>query len=240
MTCRSSSVNSVSTSLAIASNPDLNETQVQSLFHSLRRSGAASEQPAPLPSEFDTHVENLRFRIRNDDSLTKSARSRYLARLASVDEDDFPDGKTWYAVRELAPAAGAAQTRLASIYDQASVDMKVDPGKVRMMMDEWRDAPLGAYEQCSAPDPQFQYHNFAGVPEDEDTQRSLRKLGYEHFLTQPYPVFVYGTLRQGARQQSSPRRRLYEHQPWSCVRLLGVRRAVGVPLRLRKPRPGSR
>ena len=97
-----------------------------------------------------------------------------------------------------APDAREGQA-LAAIYDRAGVGMKLEPERVRVMVRQWQDAPRDAYEQHAAPDLSFHYHEYAGVPNDEDTQRALRKLGYEHFLAQPYPVFVYGTLRHGQR-----------------------------------------
>lgn len=53
------------------------------------------------------------------------------------------------------------------------------------------------YEDKGASEPEFRYDMIDGVPQDEISQKALRKLGYEVFLLQEYPVFVYGTLRQG-------------------------------------------
>lgn len=76
-------------------------------------------------------------------------------------------------------------------------DLHISEEHVRAMLDKWRVADPGDFEDKAAPEERFRYDQLPGVPQDEATQRALRKLGYEHYLTTPYPVFVYGTLRSG-------------------------------------------
>jgi gamma-glutamylcyclotransferase (GGCT)/AIG2-like uncharacterized protein YtfP len=59
------------------------------------------------------------------------------------------------------------------------------------------------FEQVESPDPRFAYTcSSLNVPHDPDLNRALKRLGYEHYLAQRFPVFVYGTLRQGQGNSS--------------------------------------
>jgi gamma-glutamylcyclotransferase (GGCT)/AIG2-like uncharacterized protein YtfP len=48
-----------------------------------------------------------------------------------------------------------------------------------------------------ASDATYRYDLIPNIPEDENIRKALKHLGYRHFMAQPYPVFVYGTLRAG-------------------------------------------
>lgn len=63
--------------------------------------------------------------------------------------------------------------------------------------DDWEDESW--YESVSSPDPAFQYENNLNLATTLEKINVLRKLGYEHYLAQPLPVFVFGTLRPGQK-----------------------------------------
>jgi len=90
-----------------------------------------------------------------------------------------------------------AAKRLEQFLVAVANDMNVSPARLAAVYEKWKD-PDSIYENVEAPDPKFQYNpETLKLSGDPNTKRALRKLGYEHFLAQPYPVFVYGTLRQG-------------------------------------------
>lgn len=53
------------------------------------------------------------------------------------------------------------------------------------------------FEEIGSPDPAFRYEENTFLADTPEKVRALRKLGYEHYLAQPLPVFVFGTLRPG-------------------------------------------
>jgi len=63
--------------------------------------------------------------------------------------------------------------------------------------DDWENESW--FEPVSSPDPAFQYENNLNLATTPELTNALRKLGYEHYLAQPLPVFVFGTLRPGQK-----------------------------------------
>ena len=55
------------------------------------------------------------------------------------------------------------------------------------------------YESASSLDPAFRYEENLNLATTPEKVNALRKLGYEHYLAQPLPIFVFGTLRPGQR-----------------------------------------
>lgn len=84
-----------------------------------------------------------------------------------------------------------------SLAREVARHLDADPDSVLEALDRWRDADSLSYEDYPAPNPNFRYDQHPDAGQDEREQRALRKLGYEHFLRQLHPVFVYGTLRSG-------------------------------------------
>lgn len=79
-----------------------------------------------------------------------------------------------------------------------SEDLGVTPGSVDDAYSAWLSADDGEYEDYFVPDDRFRYDLHPSASQAAAShRRALRKLGYEHFLRQPHPVFVYGTLRRG-------------------------------------------
>lgn len=190
MSCRSTRASSAAVSLAHLSS-GLDDAQVASLFHALKREGAAQE--APSTAEYQAGLERLALRV-SDLAVSDSQRDRLLARLRDAEAEEL-DGSAWYAVSNVQAAAQVAREALQSRYDQVAGLFGVDAGKVADLVDGWRVNP-GTFEDVQAP-AKFRFDLDAGIPGDERTLRALRKLGYETFLAEPYPVFVYGTLRSG-------------------------------------------
>jgi gamma-glutamylcyclotransferase (GGCT)/AIG2-like uncharacterized protein YtfP len=88
-----------------------------------------------------------------------------------------------------------SELRMQEIAEIVGADLGLDAMQVRATVASWRRST--DYEDVQVPDAQYRYDLYPDVPQDEDTQRALRKLGYEQCLAQPHPVFVYGTLRSG-------------------------------------------
>lgn len=53
------------------------------------------------------------------------------------------------------------------------------------------------YSDHVSPDEKYRYDLNPGLPQDENTIKALKRIGYEAYLNQKLPVFVYGTLRSG-------------------------------------------
>lgn len=193
MSCRSTPLASAATSAACASEPTLTPSQVQSLFHALKREGAS--HGAPTPEEVKEGIDQLRFRITRDTRLKPFMKERLLKKLN--ESTASLDGPTWFAIRSLASQTTVARMKLERIYKDVAEGLGIDVVQVRQSAEQWRDSEVNSFEDIHTEDERFRYDLTPGVPRDERTQRALRKLGYEHFLAQPYPIFVYGTLRPG-------------------------------------------
>lgn len=197
MSCRSTACSSVATSYARTSSELLSDGQIQSLFHSLKRQGKEEGHATPSREEYLQGLERLAMRLRNDALLSDAARERMLSRLDQARFEPPLEGPAWYAVQHIHAAANVADAALSSIYAKAGQDFDRDPVVIKGAVSTWMSADEHAFEDVEVPDPSFRYDLTPGVPTDERTARALRKLGYEHFLTQKHPVFVYGTLRPG-------------------------------------------
>ena len=194
MSCRSVPLSSAAVSAARGSS-GLTESQVQSLFHGLRREGAECREPTR--EEYDRGLDGLAMRIRHDAAIPEHARARALARVEQARGSTVPDGRTWHAVQWLDASAAVASAALDRACRDVDADLGLPSGSSAGLLAQWRDARPGSFDDYPAPDPAYRLDLRAGVPADERTARALRKLGYEQYLAQPLPVFVYGTLRQG-------------------------------------------
>jgi gamma-glutamylcyclotransferase (GGCT)/AIG2-like uncharacterized protein YtfP len=194
MSCRSTSFTSAMTSYAKFLNPLLSDSQIQSLFHDLKR---AAPNLVSTKEEYQQFIENQITAVRNSE-LSEHNKSSLIARLetASITFDGIsPDNV--YAAKNILGQAGAADIVLQTISSKVAEGLGANPDFIRHKINVWRDQPEESYEDVKDIPEEFRYDKVSGVPRDYNSQRALRKLGYEHFLTQPYPVFVYGTLRRG-------------------------------------------
>lgn len=100
---------------------------------------------------------------------------------------------------DFAPTYDAYQRSAAVnvVLSQVASRLGLSEPRIRHMFNEWRQSGPDDFEDKPAPEERFRYDLNPDVPTDPATQRALRKLGYEHYLATPYPVFVYGTLRSG-------------------------------------------
>lgn len=96
--------------------------------------------------------------------------------------------------RSLTPTQVEYKTLIAQ---RVAMDTGISTDSVLEALHAWRQADHFDYEDYPAPSESFRYDLHQDAPTDPDERRALRKLGYEHFLRQLHPVFVYGTLRQG-------------------------------------------
>ena len=69
--------------------------------------------------------------------------------------------------------------------------------KLSAKITQWANIPEGFNEFYSSPDEAFRYEENPLLATTQELSRALCKLGYEHYLAQPLPVFVFGTLRPG-------------------------------------------
>lgn len=196
MSCRSTPLNAGVTSMVNYAHPSLDDAQVQSLFHAMKREGAQQSEP-PTEEEFHSEVERLMMRVRHDDRLSEAEKNRTLRKLEQGLAGGVPDAATWHAVVWTDSAAETAVKRVRALTEMVAENLGVNADRLEALVGKWRSADRADYEDYAAPFESYRYDLVAGVPTDPNTSRALRKLGYEHFLAQPLPVFVYGTLRSG-------------------------------------------
>lgn len=79
------------------------------------------------------------------------------------------------------------------IHDTAR-HMRKNPERLAATFRKWQRNDN--YDDIESPDPAFR-PDPSLYADDPDTARALRKLGFESYLAQRLPVFVYGTLRRG-------------------------------------------
>ena len=196
MSCRSTNASSAVTSLAHFLAADSRDKEIQSLFHSLKRDGKIFNSNPPTREEYKLEIEKLIMRAKNEPSLSKKKLDRVIARLETALLDPLPEASDWYAITMM--GALATSERLATqrlILDVAEdIGWPWDAKRLEDRFFEWSD-PYTQFEEHSSPDPAFRYEeSFGSTPE---LKRAFKRLGYERYLAQPYPVFVYGTLRAG-------------------------------------------
>lgn len=182
------------TSYAKHLHSDFSDSQIQSLFHNLK-SNAPNE--TSTKEEYQSFIESQIVAVRNSEISDRNKES-VIARLEESNRTfDGMSPDNIYAAKNIVGQAGASQMVLANLSSTIATDLGANPDFIRHKINVWRDAKPDSYEDIINTPPKFRYDELEGVPKDYNTQRALRKLGYEHFLTKPYPVFVYGTLRSG-------------------------------------------
>lgn len=196
MSCRSTACSSVATSYARAVT-DLSDGQIQSLFHSLKRQGKEEGHATPSQQEYLDGLDRLSMLVRNDDSLSEVARERLLGRLSQARQEPTLEGPAWFAVQHIRSSASVADQALSGIYSRVGDSFGRESDDIRTFVSSWMYGDEDSFEDVMVDEPTFRYDLTPGVPTDDRTARALRKLGYEHFLSQAHPVFVYGTLRPG-------------------------------------------
>jgi gamma-glutamylcyclotransferase (GGCT)/AIG2-like uncharacterized protein YtfP len=217
MSCRSTPLSSAMVSFANALHPDLSDSQIQSLFHALKREQKAG---ATEYIESSTYIEKLKSQVRNSD-ITDRQKESILQRV-SQSEGIQQEQDMLYASTKIVEAAGVAEYQISRIAEAVALDFNIDPYLVRKKVNRWRDASEDSYEDMGEEIPKaYRYDLVPGVPTDDRTGRALRKLGYTQFLGQPYPVFVYGTLRQGQGNSALFGRDYYQIAP-AAVAGVGV------------------
>jgi gamma-glutamylcyclotransferase (GGCT)/AIG2-like uncharacterized protein YtfP len=173
----------------------LDDGAISSIFHALKREGANT--PAPTVDEYQSSLTRLAMLAQTHEEQNPSAVERMLARVEDARLDNPVDGSTWYALQNVVAQAEMSAARLQEIYDRVGDDLNIGGWRVSTLVENWRTKANQTFEDVSVPDEAFRYDLDPLAPTDERTQRALRKLGYEHYLSQEHPVFVYGTLRSG-------------------------------------------
>ena len=213
MSCRSTRASSAAVSLAFAVS-GLNETQVQSIFHDLKRESV--EMEAPTVEEYKDKLATMQLRVSTDPNIKPFMRERLLKRLGEAMKEPPLDAQSWHAVENVEVQSVIAAKELDGILIKAADAIGVSEDKVKKVFNTWLDDKDGdSFEDVHVPDTNFRYDLNRNVPHDAVTARALRKLGYEEYLSQPYPVFVYGTLRPGQGNHVLMRDAVYSHSSGS-------------------------
>ncbi len=86
----------------------------------------------------------------------------------------------------------------------AARDLEISTDSLKRDFLHWQhDLTDRDFEQVTSPDSHFAHTcTSLSVTETPGLTRALRRLGYEQYLAQRHPVFVYGTLRQGQGNSS--------------------------------------
>lgn len=175
---------------------DLDDAQVSSIFHRLR--STHKDAPAPTAEDATATLVRLRREVLDDPRLTsEQARriaDRYSHALEAIQHGEIPDGRTWAAMSDTPMEAQLAQMNLNNALKAAARQQRTSEDRLAATFRKWRRDD--DFEQVEAPDPAYRLDP-AQFPADKHTQRALTKLGFENYLSQRMPVFVYGTLRNG-------------------------------------------
>lgn len=193
MSCRSTAASSTVVSLAVATT-GLDESQIKSLFHELKREGKDSNGPTEV--EYSAGLDKIRLRVNSELNDRPNFQSRLLERIEKARTDGPVDGATWYAITDLNAEASASHARLQKVLLSLAETLGEDTDSFTAYFDNLRKT-ITEYEDKAATEKIYRFDLIEGLPKDDATKKALRRLGYQIFLEQPYPVFVYGTLRPG-------------------------------------------
>jgi gamma-glutamylcyclotransferase (GGCT)/AIG2-like uncharacterized protein YtfP len=200
MSCRSTPLSSAITSYARRLAPEFSDTQVQSLYHQLKRELGEDDIRQPTIEEYHSAADRFISQIRHNPDLSDSQKESLLNRLESAKNSEPIDSRSWTALNSLQGVVESARTQYKTILENTARTHKVDPSTVHEWVREARGGSWmsrGGFVDYEDYPMEYRFDLVPGLPKDEATGKALRKLGYETFLAQPYPVFVYGTLRQG-------------------------------------------
>lgn len=200
MSCRSTPFTSAVTSYAKFMTPYFSDSQTQSMYHELKQQSEESPHEPCDAEAFHSSIEGLSYKIRNDDALSDAKRESLLSRLEQARAGGVINAKSWAAAQRLEERVGVARVQYESILDSAGSAFMLDRGDMHKIIMEARGGTWmnsGSFIDYYDYPEEFRFDLTEDVPQDESTLRALRKVGYETFLAQKYPVFVYGTLRTG-------------------------------------------
>ncbi len=86
--------------------------------------------------------------------------------------------------------------KLTSLLETIAPKVDLSTEELEKWFTELTEKPY-KYSDHVSPDNNFRYDLKPGIPQDETTIKALKRIGYEAYLSQKLPVFVYGTLRTG-------------------------------------------
>jgi gamma-glutamylcyclotransferase (GGCT)/AIG2-like uncharacterized protein YtfP len=125
---------------------------------------------------------------------TAGASSEFLAAPREVVTSDL---NVVYALFSSEPAPVDNTPNVDEAVRRVAESLRLEPDSVRAALDDWTNADNWDFEDYAPPRKEFRYDLAPEAANSPRLQRALRKLGYEHFLRQQHPCFVYGTLRRG-------------------------------------------
>lgn len=174
----------------------LDDAQVASVFHRLRETH--KDAPAPLAEEAIATLARLKRATELDSAIPEKSRTRLADRydkaIAEIADGNIPDGPLWAAMQHTLVEAQVAEQNLDKSIRDAARAQRTSADRMAATFRKWRRDP-DAYDDLESPNPDFR-PNPADYPGDKRTQRALRKMGFENYLAQRLPCFVYGTLRR--------------------------------------------
>ena len=199
MSCHSTHLSSAITSFVNYSDPNTTDKKVQVLFHALKREGKEAEAVAPTENEYFEALDKISFHLRHDSLLSEIKKDKVVERLDQAYFDPIPDGSTWYAINNiLAQSREEMKTaRVTHLVKSVAKEIDIPEEELLTKFEKWCQ-PDSYFEEVSSPDSQYQYENDEEIATTPEIKKALKRLGYERYLAQPYPFFVYGTLMAGA------------------------------------------
>jgi len=71
---------------------------------------------------------------------------------------------------------------------------------IEVALDKWTrpdESYYNSFEEVSSPDPKFRFEDNLALAKNPEEFKALQRLGYECYVSQALPIFVFGTLRPG-------------------------------------------
>lgn len=194
MSCHSTHYGIAATNLAKAIT-GLDDAQASSIYHRLKREHATD--PSPDQVEVITTLTRIRRDLDTDDRLNDREANRLRERLdkaiTEAEQGTVPDGPTWAAFTRTGVEAEVAERHLDTLIRASARHQHTSANRMGAVFRQWRRRD--DYEVIEAPDPAFRITD-PSLPSDKHTRKALAKMGFENWLAQKKPVFVYGTLRR--------------------------------------------
>lgn len=183
----------------VAATTSLDEAQAKTVLAQLRTEHA--DAPAPDAAQVRGYLEYVQAKADRDERVSDeqfaTIRKRIASALGDVRAGTLPDGPTMASWEAGVGRARKVESAIEDVaLDSARLQRK-SPDRVAAAFRNWRRDP-DRFDHCQSPDPAFRLDAAElGLPDDKATVAALNKLGWENYLAQRLPVFVYGTLREG-------------------------------------------
>ena len=129
MSCRETKSGSAATTEARLES-GLTDAQTLSAYHALRAE-APADVPGPTPQQWQNYVTEREEAIRANETYSDARRRSLLRRWEIARQETPPDGRTWYAQRNIRDRAMRNANALTQRLDRAAADLGVDTAYLR-------------------------------------------------------------------------------------------------------------